>query len=279
MQTEKFSNYDFNTEEIGFESNINEQEYKYYDAPEENKVTDTDYRQYSLDTVHPLVGFIKKVKLEEIELSDYFVLPYNMDDLVKPIVPNGELTINLNGKTIVGGQFTESNGEFKEGTTDSFPFMITKGNTLTIEGDGEVKAQNAQYSMAVYNNGGKVTIKGGKFSNQGDGCDLIYASNGGEIEIYGGEFFATERSGEVPGTKNKYSALNLKDKTNSKIIVYGGKFYGFDPANNVSEGPNTNFVAEGYKSIELGEENGRTIYEVVKETIDEIEEPKESVNE
>ena len=33
----------------------------------------------------------------------------------------------------------------------------------------------------------------------------------------------------------------------SKITVYGGRFYGFDPANNVSEGPNTNFVAEGYE--------------------------------
>ena len=50
-------------------------------------------------------------------------------------------------------------------------------------------------------------------------------------------------------------ALNIKDKDrdNSSITVYGGKFYGFDPANNLSEGKNTNFVAEGYKSIEIEE--------------------------
>ena len=33
------------------------------------------------------------------------------------------------------------------------------------------------------------------------------------------------------------------------ISVTGGKFYRFDPANNVSEGANTNFVAAGYSSV------------------------------
>ena len=107
--------------------------------------------------------------------------------------------------------------------------------------------------MAVWSDGGSVTINGGKFYNGGDGCDLIYASAGGNIKIYGGEFHATERSGDVPGTKNRFSALNLKDKSGSSITVYGGTFYGFNPANNVSEGPNTNFVAEGYESKEISE--------------------------
>lgn len=114
-------------------------------------------------------------------------------------------------------------------------------------------AQNADYSMAVWAQGGTVEIKGGKFYNGGDGCDLIYASAGGKVYIYGGEFHATERSGEVPGTKNKYSALNIKDadRATSKIVVYGGKFYGFNPADNVSETEHTNFVAEGYVSMEI----------------------------
>ena len=73
------------------------------------------------------------------------------------------------------------------------------------------------------------------------------------MEIHGGEFHATERSGEVEGTKNRFSALNIKDadRGTSSIVVYGGKFFGFDPANNLSEGPETNFVAEGYKSVEV----------------------------
>jgi hypothetical protein len=211
-----------------------------------------------------MVGYVKKVNLDTIETSEFFKMTYNIDDINKPIIPKGKLTIDLNGKTIIGGVFAESSGVITEGTSDSYPFMVTKGNTLVIEGDGEVKASDAKYSMAVYNDGGSVKIYGGKFSNQGDGCDLIYAANGGEVEIYGGEYRATERSGDVPGTKNKYSALNLKDNTDAKIVVYGGKFYGFDPANNVSEGANTNFVAEGYESVMIGNEEGKEVYEVRK---------------
>lgn len=164
-------------------------------------------------------------------------------------------TVELNGKTLKGGIFAESNGEFTEGTTDSYVFMVTEGGELTINGEGTVEAQEANYSMAVWANGGKVTINGGTFVNHGDGCDLIYASNGGQVEIYGGEFKATENSKTVEGTKNQFSALNIKDKdrNTSKITVYGGKFYGFNPANNVSEGENTNFVAEGYQSTEISE--------------------------
>ena len=34
----------------------------------------------------------------------------------------------------------------------------------------------------------------------------------------------------------------------ANIIVKGGRFYKFDPANNSTEGPGTNYVAEGYRS-------------------------------
>ena len=37
-------------------------------------------------------------------------------------------------------------------------------------------------------------------------------------------------------------------------MVKGGTFYGFNPANNVSEGKGTNFVADGYESTEVNGE-------------------------
>ena len=57
--------------------------------------------------------------------------------------------------------------------------------------------------------------------------------------------------------------MNIKDRdrANSSIVVYGGTFYGFDPSNNLSEGPNTNFVAEGYQSVKR---DGEDIWDVVK---------------
>ena len=162
--------------------------------------------------------------------------------------------VKLNNHKITAPIFTESNGEVIEGTTDSYAFWVKDGASLTIDGNGEVVAQEATYSMAVWANGGKVIINGGTYRNGGDSCDLIYASNGGKVYIYDGEFIANgPASGNAPGTKNSYSALNIKDKDRDicEIVVYGGRFHNFDPANNYSEGNGTNFVAEGYKSVEV----------------------------
>ena len=50
----------------------------------------------------------------------------------------------------------------------------------------------------------------------------------------------------------------------ANIVVYGGKFYDFDPHNNTAEGPNTNFCAEGYTTVSE-EIDGHIVYTVIKE--------------
>ena len=181
----------------------------------------------------------------------------------EPAVIETKMFIDLNNKTITGGVFAESGGTVNEGNTDSYAFWVKEGGELIINGDGIVKSQDAQYSMAVWAQGGKVTINGGKFINGGEGSDLIYTSAGGQVIINGGEFHPSQKQEGVTGTADKYTALNIKDKDRdtSSIVVYGGKFYNFNPADNKSEGPNTNFVAEGYKSVEI-EPN---VWEGVKE--------------
>ena len=181
----------------------------------------------------------------------------------EPAIINSEMFIDLNNNTITGGLFGYSNDNVVEGNTDSYAFWVKKGGELIIDGDGIVKTQSADYAMAVWAQGGTVIINGGKFYNEGEGSDLIYASAGGKVYIYGGEFYPNKKQEGVDGTANPYSALNIKDidRGISEIKVYGGKFYNFDPANNLSEGPNTSFVAEGYKSVEI-EPN---VWEVVKE--------------
>lgn len=173
------------------------------------------------------------------------------------IIESGDKTLYLNGKVMKSAPaFIDT-----DGSTNSYGLWV-RGGKITIKGNGTIEARDADYSMAVWANGGNVIISGGTYINHGDGCDLIYASNGGIVEIYDGEFKATEYKGLEPGTGNKHSALNIKnsDRHNSNIIVYGGKFYGFDPANNVSE-PNPSeewleshpngFVALGYESVEI----------------------------
>lgn len=188
------------------------------------------------------------------ELVGNLTLTTDMNIKQPLTVPAGEeATINLNGKNITAGTFAESNGAVTEGTTDSYAFWVKEGAKLTINGDGKVKTDACKYSMAVWAQGGEVIINGGYYENAGEGSDLIYASAGSKIIINGGEFKACPKQPGVEGTAEEYSALNLKDNTGSQIIVYGGKFHNFDPANNTSEGAGTNFVAEGYISVETSE--------------------------
>ena len=175
------------------------------------------------------------------------------------VIESGVKTLDLNGKAVTAPVFVDES----DNSTNSYGLWV-KGGEMTINGEGEVVAQDAEYSMAVWANGGKVVINGGTFRNGGDTCDLVYASNGGHVEIYGGEFIPKgPSSGEVPGTKNPYPALNIKDRDreNSSIVVYGGRFHNFNPADNMSEGEHTNFVAEGYKAVEV--ETG--VWEVMPE--------------
>ena len=165
------------------------------------------------------------------------------------VVDGKNVTVDLNGHTITGGLFAESNGEMNEGATDSYGFWVKNGGELTITGNGAVKTQACNYSIAVWAQGGKVTIQNGAFENFGEGSDLIYASANGHVVINGGEFKACEKQTGVEGTENKYSVLNLRDNTGSSILVNAGKFYKFNPADNLSENPKVNFVAEG-KTVE-----------------------------
>lgn len=168
-----------------------------------------------------------------------------------------KVTLNLNGMTLKGDQL-DTNGNVTTNTeefSDSYGIWVKKGE-VTITGDGVIEAQECTYSMAVWANGGTVNIESGTFINHGDSCDLIYASNGGTVNISGGYFEACgPASGTVPGTKNPYSALNIKDahRENTKITVTGGIFKNFNPANNLSEGlqngKGTNFVADGFTVV------------------------------
>ena len=158
------------------------------------------------------------------------------------------VTINLNGNTITG----PITGTSEKPT--SYLFYVD-GGTLEIKGEGKIETKQAYYSIPVWVNEGTVNIYGGEFYNAGDGCDLIYASGNGIVNIYGGYFKATDREGNEDGTLNTNTALNKQDaaRENAKINVYGGSVYKFAPASNLSEGPNTNFVAEGYTSVKVGD--------------------------
>lgn len=159
---------------------------------------------------------------------------------------NDHLIINAENVTIdLGGKALTANG--------SNGAVKVEGGITTLEGAGTVHSTlgSDKYSMAVWAENGTVVINDGIYRNETDdsarGTDLIYVSGTGCIEINGGTFEAA---------KSEWT-LNVKDADYkagiAKIIVKGGKFKNFDPANNNAEGAGTNFVADGYKSVKEGE--------------------------
>lgn len=208
-------------------------------------------------------------------------------DIEKTVIVDYSSILNLNGHTLKGELFTEQNGEIIEGDTDSIAIWAKQGSYIQVSGDGKVEAQAARYSMAVWAQGGTVVIEGGEYTNAGEGADLIYASEGGKVIITGGIFKAGYKRPETPGVQEDFVALNLKNNgaDGCSIVVKGGTFYGYDPANNKSEIPAINFVAEGYESVKIGEffheETGKyyPIYEVRKiEQKPDTPEPEEGLD-
>lgn len=86
--------------------------------------------------------------------------------------------------------------------------------------------------------------------------------NQGSAEIKGGEYSIQQ----VYGADKPYEfVLNLLDENRkngtASIVVTGGTFEKFNPADCKAEGEGTNFVAEGYTSIL--QEGSKDIYEVI----------------
>ena len=139
---------------------------------------------------------------------------------------------------------------------------------LTIDLNGyALTGVNNVYPVIRVQNGAKVTVKNGTITND-DYVFVLGASDGssagyltiesgsytgettvasvtkGELTITGGEFAVKESEYGSTYLLNCVDA-NYNDGT-AKIVVTGGTFKGFNPANNAAEGANTNFCAEGY---------------------------------
>ena len=181
----------------------------------------------------------------------------SVEELANAIAAGGNVSIAENidaptGFEVKVDTVITNNGVItvSEDTIGDGVFKVTAG-TLTLNGQGTINGLGANaYSMAVWaTENGKVIINDGHFTNIGassdfdsEHFDLIYASGNGQIEINGGEFEC-----ETPAW-----ILNIKDKDRetASIVVKGGKFHGFNPADCASEGEHTNFVAPGYKVVE-----------------------------
>lgn len=191
--------------------------------------------EYSVPADGKLTDMLKKsgiIKLtEDVESNTY----------TGGITSKNITTLNLNGKTIT----TTAN------TTTNPSIMVRGTQQFTIQGSGTL---NANGHIAIEANGedAVITLGGTAFgrptyvtNREGE---LIY-SYLGTINITNGVFRNDNENKKF--LLNCYDA-NYKNGT-AKIVVTGGKFYDFDPANNTSEGEGTSYVPEGYVSVESTE--------------------------
>ena len=183
-----------------------------------------------------------------LEVGGEILLANDITTTAHFVIPEGaNVTLNLNGKTLKGGveyTGTQTGAEISAITVD--------GGNLTIEGLGNI--QGAVYGVYAKNKG-TLTIRGGNFTAETSAVQVGEAT----VEINGGNFSATDA--------DKRYVINCLDADytagRAKVAIKGGKFADFNPADNAAEGVGTNFVAAGYKSVEV-EAN---VWEVVAEVV------------
>lgn len=144
-----------------------------------------------------------------------------------------EETVNRVGITVSGGNATFS-GRFGGITTAANPHLsaavVQKGASLTVDSGNYIGG-----ASAIVVEEGTLTVNGGYFEAQlGDGAFTIRCDG----EAY------------LSGTAN--------------VIIQGGDFLNWNPADNSAQGEGTDFVPEGYTVVSV-ENNKGTLYSVVKE--------------
>ncbi len=155
-----------------------------------------------------------------------------------------EVVLDLNGKTLSNTEDLWDEANY------SWSLLSVRGGSLTLTGNGAVKAKENDVFAVDVQDGGNLVIEGGEYVGN---MDAVYVFEG-TVEIKGGKFSIQQLS-ENPDPYGY--VLNCYDKNRkngiAKIIVTGGEFVKFNPADCAAEGAHTNFLADGYKSTQIGD--------------------------
>ena len=175
------------------------------------------------------------------------------------LIAKKSATLDLGGKTIA------NTADIWNESTMAWSLISARGKdtTLTVTGNGTLKAkENDNFAIDVQD-GATVIVKDGTFISN---VDAIYVYEGTAI-IEGGFFDIQQKaSGNDPYRflLNCYDANYKNGK--AKITVTGGTFVNFNPADCQAEGAGTNFVPDGYTVVTEKKANGDTWYTVVSKS-------------
>ena len=147
-------------------------------------------------------------------------------------VTNKKITLDLNGKSL---NVTNPGVAYTDAIT------ATTGAELTIIGNGTV---SADWGAIVAMKDAKVVVENGTF--YGNESEVVFVQNEASVVILGGSYKQNE---DTSITLNQLD----KHRETSSIVVKGGEYYMFNPADNTNEGEHTNFVADGYTVEQNGD--------------------------
>lgn len=157
-------------------------------------------------------------------------------------VPAGkDVILDLNGHEI------NNTEDLWNETTGDWSLVSVRGGSLTIKGDGILKAKENDCFAVDVQDGGHVIIEDGEYISN---VHAVYVWVG-TAEIRGGKY-SVQQKYQDPAKADEF-VLNCYDAHHrdgtAKIIVTGGEFVSFNPADCWAEGAHTNFLAPGYKSV------------------------------
>ncbi len=197
------------------------------------------------------------------------------DDFVDAISKGGDVT--LSGDVAITDAAAEAKNIITEDTnvnfstntvtldlpdatsaTENWVGINVNGGNVVFEGTtgGVTTADNPELYAVVVRNGANLTINGGSYI----GGTTAVSVTEGTVTINGGYFAAQE--------ENTNYVINCIDSAyragTANVVITGGSFLNWNPANNNAEGAGTNFVADGYTVVTEEVADG-TLYTVVAE--------------
>ncbi|MBR5534686.1 MAG: S-layer homology domain-containing protein, partial [Ruminiclostridium sp.] len=149
--------------------------------------------------------------------------------LTQPLTVSQDTTLDLNGKTITG-------------TDGIYPVVRVQDDANVTVKNGSITNDDYVFVLGSSDgtSSGNLTIESGTYH----GATSVASVTKGTLTITGGSFSVTPYGDNYNFLLNCIDA-NYADGT-ANIVVKGGSFEKFNPANNASEGPGTNLVAPGY---------------------------------
>ena len=161
-------------------------------------------------------------------------------------VPAGkDVVLDLNGHEI------NNTEDLWNDETGDWSLISVRGGSLTIKGNGLLKAKENDCFAVDVQDGGHVIIEDGEYISN---VHAVYVWVG-TAEIRGGKY-SVQQKYQDPAKADEF-VLNCYDAHHrdgtAKIIVTGGEFVSFNPADCWAEGAHTNFLAPGYKTTKIGE--------------------------